>query len=336
MRGLAGRLAGCLLASIGVLSFPPSLARADTLSIARVKLGDVSGYRGAWRIDRQITRLLSEALLSLNGVSLAPASDVWEAARQTIGMPDESLDTKKLLMIGRAVGADLAVGGTVDKLSLEGQGVVSYRAGGYERFVGEVDLTLTVIETRGGSALVNKEKISISLADDDVGIAILQGPGNRPTEETLYKIWNAPVESDLVQGSIIGRAMAQAAMEASSRVARAISGVPAGREGRVVRVRGRDIYISLGSEDDVREGDVVMIWENVEAVRDPKTSVMLGFTRASEGAEAEVREIRGRKLSICRTAEDQEFREGDTVRFLGGRRAGKWAGARRRPVQETE
>src|SRR3990167_636446 len=130
MRGLAGRLAGCLLASIGVLSFPPSLARADTLTIALVKLGDVSGYRGAWRIDRQITRLLSEALLSLNGVSLAPASDVSEAARQTIGMPDESLDPKKLLMIGRAVGADLAVGGTVDKLSLEGQGVVSYRAGG--------------------------------------------------------------------------------------------------------------------------------------------------------------------------------------------------------------
>lgn len=321
-------------AGMHLFTSAPAAGSSDTspspevLNVALIKLGDLSGYNGPWRLDRRITKLLSDAVSSLSGVRAIPAPDVSTVATELIDMPEQALDPKKVRTVGRAVGADIAMGGTIDEFKLEGQGVVSYRTGGYERFIGEVTLRLTVVDARSGAILLDRERFSGKVVDNDAGIALLRGPGHRSTDETLTRLWNAPIDSDLVQGSVIGRAMAMAVTEASARIAFAVSGVATGREGRVVRIRGQDIYINIGADDDLRVGDRIMIWQNVEVLRDPQTAVLLGFTKAGPGAEAEVQDVRGDKLAVCRTRFVDSVREGDIVRFIGGHRDGKWVGAR--------
>lgn len=309
--------------------FPPATAaRADTLTLAVVKLGDISGYRGSWKIDRHMTRLLANGLSSLAGIRLSDPADVSQAAADLMDMPDQAANARKLLMVGRAVGADLVLGGTVREFRLEGQSVSAYRTAGVERFVAQVDLSLTLVDVRSGAVILDQHRVPAQEVDRDIGLAILGGPGNRPTEEILRDVWNSPIDSDLVRMSVLGRTMGLAVSEAAARITLAISGVAAGREGRVVRVRGQDAYVNLGSEDHLQPGDVLIIWPNVEVLRDPRTSAMIGFTRAGEGAEVEVVEVRGARLCVARLEDPSLVREGDVVRVVGGYRDGKWTGRR--------
>ncbi len=308
---------------------------AAPVRVALIRLENRSSYNGPWDISRHLSRQLQSSLSANTGMQAAPAADVSEASHSLLNLSDDVLDARKIRAVGRACGSDIVISGTIDHFTLEGQSGISYRVGGLERFVGEVTLTITVVDARSGAVLMDRRTATGKISDNDVGLALLKGPGYRETTNILQVIWDSPIDTDLVQGSVLGRAMQMVVADATAQISRVVSGVASGREGRVVRVRGQDIYINLGSEDDLRPGDLVLIWPSVEVLRDPKTSVMLGLTKPGSAAEAAVQEIRDKRLAICRST-DNSVREGDVVRFVGGQREGKWVGVRPERLNSAE
>jgi curli biogenesis system outer membrane secretion channel CsgG len=124
-------------------------------------------------------------------------------------------------------------------------------------------------------------------------------------------------EKELAAGGTVqtplGRASRQAIEQAVEELVAAMEQVP--WSGRVVDVRGGQVYINAGSKLGIEKGMELDVFAQAEALTDPETGVALGTPDERSGRVA-ITQV-AEKYAIGRVLEGKGFKRNDLVRYHG-------------------
>lgn len=83
--------------------------------------------------------------------------------------------------------------------------------------------------------------------------------------------------------------------------------------GKIAKISGGIIYINLGSEQGIAEGDTLGVYRQGEVIRDPDTGEVLGADEKQVGT-IRVTAVKGPKYSECQAVSGSGFAVGDVVK----------------------
>ncbi len=191
---------------------------------------------------------------------------------------------------------DYILTGTIKELGLSSRGITSYGLGGYQNFSSEFVVEIELYTAEGKRIL--KETIRGNRARSDLGAAILGGPTGRDSErKILQELWSMDPEREEFRRSIMGEAIYRAAVRAVPEVSLAIFGEPYGLAGEVVLVRGSEVYLDIGRDYNLREGNVLTLYALDQEVIRSRDRKVLGNIPGREIGKLEITGIFDRELS---------------------------------------
>ncbi len=86
-------------------------------------------------------------------------------------------------------------------------------------------------------------------------------------------------------------------------------------EAQIVFIRNGDVYVNVGSSDNVHEGDVLPVYAEGEEITDPDSGEILGYSDKYIG-KIKILKVKDRHLSLAKTIETiEEIRTKNTVRI---------------------
>jgi hypothetical protein len=86
-----------------------------------------------------------------------------------------------------------------------------------------------------------------------------------------------------------------------------------GVAGKIAKVSGDSVYLNVGSEAGIREGDEFDVYSAGEAIKDPDTGEVLGTNEARVG-RVRVTAISGPRLSLATKVGGGPLQAGDKIR----------------------
>ncbi len=91
------------------------------------------------------------------------------------------------------------------------------------------------------------------------------------------------------------------------------AGDASGVSGKVAKVEGSSIYLNVGFEAEVKEGDTFDVYRVGNVIKDPDTGEVLGADETKVG-RLKVTKVMGPRLSLATVVEGSAFKPGDTLR----------------------
>lgn len=179
-------------------------------------------------------------------------------AEQGIGLSG-AMDSTTAVKVGKLLGADYVVFGSVDDASIKSSGFM---------FVNQqsaiVKLSMRIIDN-ATSAVLFSEKSSgkVSKLGGVLPVAV-------------------PVVGSVNYSESIDGSIAEAADEAVVKLADKINDLHP-LVGSIIKVQGKTVYLDIGSDQGVREGDTYVIFREGKPIIHPKTGKVLGVERETLG-----------------------------------------------------
>lgn len=296
----------------------------------------------AWDLSVDIPRWFSQTVDTIGGArDSAVVSVPFDSSLQLLernGLARrEYLEPAAVQRIAAAFDAGLVVTGTVErfkvmKRSLSGDGalagthgVSSYAVGGgslpvtaaLQAFSAEVRLN---VEIRDGETGSQVQVVPLSVNEKDGGLRLWLPTTPENPELDYYHMSRSPFGSEYFHRNVLGAVMKSCSHSVRqalvSRGTAAAAPVPVKRdylEGKVLDREGGDIYINLGSADNI------LLGETFEVLRPDRPVVgdggdTLGWVEVPAGI-IRVRAIRSRHFALASVVEETDaLRAGWTVR----------------------
>jgi hypothetical protein len=83
--------------------------------------------------------------------------------------------------------------------------------------------------------------------------------------------------------------------------------------GKIANVEGGTLYVNVGSEAGVKEGDEFNVFRVGKQIKDPDTGEVLGADETKVG-RVRITVVKGARLSTAATISGSGFRAGDTLK----------------------
>lgn len=264
-----------------------------------------SRYKGGWKIEEGFPRLLGIRLKELGGYRVIGVDEIKEKIPKGV-KPKKLWDPKIMAKIGEELGAEAIVIGRIRRFSIAHRSIGFPAIAGYHMYEVRIEVEIKVLrcddgtELSGGLAKGSKE-------EGGGEVALFGGPpivGQRPFE--LWALDKMEFGGKEYMGTMIGKATEEAILAMIEIVEKGIP--PEARpdrrkiRGQVLMVKDGEIYISVGSADGIRPGDLLFVYEEGEEIRDPKTGEVLGRAENLVG-KVEVLVVLAEKLSKAKEVE---------------------------------
>lgn len=91
------------------------------------------------------------------------------------------------------------------------------------------------------------------------------------------------------------------------------AGDASGVAGKIARVEGGSVYLNVGLEAEVKEGDAFDVYRVGNVIKDPDTGEVLGADESKVG-RVKVTKVMGPRLSLATVVEGSGFKPGDAIR----------------------
>ena len=260
-----------LLILILICSAPVSFA-ADRCGIKVNDFVNHSEYTGDWKIGAEISAIVKDNL---------PQNRYFVSAAS----------------------ADYILDGSIEAFNLTSRGISSYGVGGFQDYSAKIIISLTL--RKADRSIVKTFSVIGRRTQQHLGLSLMGGPvGDDRYKEELQKLWAMKFDSPEFRGSVLGQSVNDAVFQMLPKLSNEIFKSPFGLRGDVVKVRGRDIYLDVGSDNGVRQGQRYSVYSVQQKLYHPQTGKYLGDVPKALVAKVEIVDVSGPNLSVARIIEN--------------------------------
>ncbi len=253
-----------------------------------------------WEIGRGMEEMLVTTLVDTGKFTVLERQALDDILKEQELASEGKVSTQTAAQAGRLLGAQILIRGAITEFSHEESG----QAGGIKiegftigatKQIAHVAIDLRVYDTTSGEITASEnvegkaETTSLSVGVTYQNIAIGGSGFNKtPLGEATRKVIDQAVEI----------------------IVNEMKNIP--WEGSVVIVKGEQVYINAGVNDNVKEGDIFVVYEKGEELIDPQTGLSLGAEEEELGV-IEVISVK-EKYSIAQSLKGSGFSRGDIIR----------------------
>ncbi len=298
---------------------------SDTL-ILFVPFNDASGFTGKWNIQTDIPRFLSVYVRERFQVGVISPNAVKDFARQQAIADAKISEYQNLKRYADYFRVRYIITAAITDCSVQRFIMGDQLTAGYESFTGELKFSFTVYDA---AKFGNKKNQAVIYEGDAEGIAKDRGLGitlfGKQTDRTnqYYTLDELSFGSETFNKTVIGEAVMKCTEDFASKLERIVPSLVSkvvllpGRvqldsvsadtsihlkrrlvNGEIVVVDGDEVFINLGTEDGIRIGDVLPVFESGKEIRDTKTQKILG-TKDEQIGEIQIIELRAAHLAMA-------------------------------------
>ncbi|NLL48570.1 MAG: hypothetical protein GX249_08290 [Firmicutes bacterium] len=209
-----------------------------------------------WYIDRQqmiagITEALTDQIAILDGVTVVERSRLDQILREQDFGRSGRIDTLSAAEIGRLLGADVLILGTVQTLNVQETGGIQ----------------ISFLSAKGSKATIG---LSIRMVDADTGIILgsVQATGTHVGASiAVHQFHGISFYSESFKNSTLGKAVDKAVEELAAKFAQEYQTYAfqpkSETVGNIVAVVGDRYVVNLGSRHHVKRGDRFEVYETI-------------------------------------------------------------------------
>jgi len=283
-------------APANAVTVPGDSSAALAQSLLLLPFRNTSEYSGPWRLSVAVPATLAAAIAGSS--SLRPL--LLDSTRAGLNRREweGSITLERGLALARGAGADYAVFGEIEALSMK-----RFRAtvpvGGYRSYEGLTRITLRPVR------VIDQEPAGTITRDgleDTKQYGITNPAAYVPFEKEYFLLnqmaWGSPEFGETLVGKSVNKCVASLAAALDSLIApppqlRAL-------EPAIVDLEGARAYINVGLADGVRTGDKFGVWDHGRVLTDPNTGLVLGRTLPRRVGVVQVEQVLSEHLSVVR------------------------------------
>ena len=238
-----------------------TLVQTRPLRIALLPFEDRAGFQGKFDLALDVPSLLGQYLSASDQVEIVPMDTVEAAVPEKKEL--KKLDVRGLVNIGRHLGADVVIVGTVDKFNMRratagAPNLLTYRSYSAEISLLDVGLIKVATEREVDTIDLSRESVERPLGLDLFG---------RPRQQDLEfrELFDVDFGSERFFELPLGKLTADAFQELGVQIiATLMERRPidlSGETARVLSVADEEVFLGVGSLDHVEHRDVVPVYE---------------------------------------------------------------------------
>ncbi len=218
------------------------------------------------------------------------------------------IDPKTAIKAGKLLGVEYLITGALTELGSKKTGV-HVPGGLLGRFQPSTDVGTSKMDCTIDARAINTTTGEIVWADkasqssSDVKVFVAGAGGGVDDQRKL----------DHLVRPVVAKLAASLAKENLGTSGVGGKGDTSGVAGKIARVDGGTIYVNVGSEAGVKEGDEFSVFRTGEVIKDPDTGEVLGANETKVG-KIRIVAVRGARLSTATAVSGSGFRSGDALR----------------------
>lgn len=300
-------------------------AERGTTTIGLFPFKDDSGFRGKWDLDMEVPTLLGRLLTEDPSYSVVFPDSVRRVMKVTergvqrglfrfpIRLSRSSVhmdDPEELARIGKAVGADVVIVGSIVDFNATRFQAGDPMIGGYKSYSAEVVLREVHVVRVARAEEIGLLDAEEKLVDRDLGLDLLGRPRQRDIE--FARLDQLSFGSEEFRRTVVGEATFKALETLKEKIrgllAAPVTVDPEGRLIEILAVQDDVVFMAAGSEDGVKAGHRLAVYAGSDG----------GQTEGERVGLIEVIAVEGAHLSKGRVIEGGgRVRSDDVVRVIG-------------------
>ena len=218
------------------------------------------------------------------------------------------IDPRTAVKIGKMLGVEYLIAGAVTELGVTDRGASV--PGGLGRF----GLPSVSVRSQKAEAAVDARAFSTSTGEivwadsakdetSDASVYVSGAGGGASDHGKVDKILRPVVQK-------LASSFAKADVQTSGMGGK---GDASGIVGKIAKAEGSLLYVNVGSEGGVKEGDEFNVYRVGEQIKDPDTGEVLGANETRVG-RVKITSVKGPRLSTAAALSGSGFRAGDTLK----------------------
>jgi len=215
------------------------------------------------------------------------------------------VDPKTAVRVGKLLGVEYVIVGAITEFGVTNSGASVPGYGGLPSFSMRTQRMDAAIDARA----INTSTGEIVWADtakdssSDKSIYVAGAGGGSHDGEKLDKILRPVVEK--LAASVSARKLETSGMGGTSDAS--------GIVGKIAKADGGTLWVNVGSEGGVKEGDEFNVYRVGEQIKDPDTGEVLGANETKVG-RVRITSVKGPRLSTAAAVAGSAFKTGDTLK----------------------
>jgi len=215
------------------------------------------------------------------------------------------VDPKTAVKVGKLLGVEYVIVGAITEFGVTNSGASVPGYGGLPSFSMRTQRMDAAIDARA----INTSTGEIVWADtakdssSDKSIYVAGAGGGSHDGEKLDKILRPVVEK--LAASVSAKKLETSGMGGTSDAS--------GIVGKIAKADGGTLYVNVGSEAGVKEGDEFDVYRVGEQIKDPDTGEVLGANETKVG-RVRITSVKGPRLSTAAAVAGSAFKAGDTLK----------------------
>ena len=247
-----------------------------TLRVAVLTFEDQAGFQGKWELGRDVPGLLGK-YLSREGV-------IFVVSRDSVELAEESEEAKRLhgahraAHIGERVGADYVISGSIEAFGVRRVVAGDPNLMGYKSYSYRIDLRNIEMMRTGDRDIVKSfdaEKDSVSRPFE---FNLFGRPGDQ--EREFKQLFTVDFDSEEFYKLAFGRFVASTFKDVGAQLVEALVDRPAivlsGDQAKVLAVDDTRVFLGIGSEDLLEQGDLLPLLQGKTEVGLVKVEKIIG------------------------------------------------------------
>lgn len=218
------------------------------------------------------------------------------------------IDPRTAVKIGKMLGVEYLIAGAVTELGVTDRGASV--PGGLGRF----GLPSVSVRSQKAEAAVDARAFSTSTGE----IVWADSAKDETSDASVYVSGAGGGASDHGKVDKILRPVVQKLASSFAKADVKTSGMggtgdASGIVGKIAKAEGSLLYVNVGSEGGVKEGDEFNVYRVGEQIKDPDTGEVLGANETRVG-RVKITSVKGPRLSTAAALSGSGFRAGDTLK----------------------
>jgi curli biogenesis system outer membrane secretion channel CsgG len=261
---------------------------------------------------RGLTQMLTTALIAQSQFVVLERAQLDKVVAEQDLAGAGRVNPETAVALGKTIGAQALISGDITEFSYQQSSMGS-----------KVSILKEINKQIGAKVdrLTAKVAIDLRIIDAATGEVVGSVRGEGKASATGVSADLTAADKELGVGGSVQTPLGKASRQA---IERAVTGLAAGMQkvawsGRIIELRGDQVYINAGSTLGIREGMQFDVFAQTQALVDPETGVALGApdTRAGRIAVTTVTD----KYAVARVLAGKGFKRNDLVRYQGAAEA---------------
>jgi curli biogenesis system outer membrane secretion channel CsgG len=295
---VAALLAACLSS--------PLLGAGAKPRVAVLEFVDKSSHYYSWyQVGRAAQDMLVTALVRGDAFRVVDRERLQALMQEKHLSLSGDVDPRTAVKVGKLLGVEYVIVGSITEFGVKNSGASVPSVGGLPSFSMRTQRMDAAIDARA----INTSTGEIVWADtakdssSDKSVYVAGAGGGTQDGQKLDKILRPVVEK--LAASVSAKKLETSGMGGH--------GDASGIVGKIAKADGGTLYVNVGSEGGVKEGDEFGVFRVGEQIKDPDTGEVLGANETKVG-RVKITEVKGPRLSIAAAVSGSGFKAGDTLK----------------------